>query len=151
MVCYWQSNSKNKYNQNNSMKFETESNKSSLCDYPDAFILVTWDITATANNDKHVAFKNCAPFSKFKAEINDVFIDGANHIYIAVPMYNLIEYSGNYLDTSGSLWQSKRDENPNNNAYLTIDNSQSFKYKAALVDKTANAANNTNGSVKNKK
>ena len=66
-------------------------------------------------------------------------------------MYNLIEYSGNYLDTSGSLWQSKRDENPNNNAYLTIDNSQSFKYKAALVEKTANAANNTNGSVKNKK
>ena len=30
------------------------------------------------------------------AEINDVFIDEANHIYIAMPMYNLIEYSDNY-------------------------------------------------------
>ena len=32
---------KNKYNQNSSIKFETESIKSSLCDYSDAFILVT--------------------------------------------------------------------------------------------------------------
>ena len=27
-----------------------------------------------------------------------------------MPMYNLIEYSDNYSDTSGSLWQLKRDE-----------------------------------------
>ena len=32
---------KNKYNQNSSIKFETKSIKSSLCDYSDAFILVT--------------------------------------------------------------------------------------------------------------
>ena len=50
-----------------------------------------------------------------------------------MPMYNMIECSDSYLDTSGSLWQFKRDEVPNNNADLTIDNSQSFKYKAALV------------------
>ena len=61
------------------------------------------------------------------AEINDVFVDKANHIYIAMPMYNLIEYSGNYSDTSGSLWQFKRDEVPTNNADLNIDNSKSFK------------------------
>ena len=29
-----------------------------------------------------------------------------------MPMYNLIEYSDNYSDTSGSLWQFKRDEQP---------------------------------------
>ena len=52
-------------------------------------------------------------------------------------MYNLIEYSDNYLDTSGSFWQFKRDEVPANNADLTIDNSQSFKYKATLLGKTA--------------
>ena len=34
---------------------------------------------------------------------------------------------------------------------MTIDNSQSFKYKAALLEKTANAVNNTNGSVKDAK
>ena len=68
-----------------------------------------------------------------------------------MPMYNLIEYSDNYSDTSGSLWQFKRDEVPANNADLTIDNSQSFKYKAALVGKTADAVGDTNSSVKDAK
>ena len=55
----------------------------------------------------------------------------------------------NYSDTSGSLWQFKRDEFPaNNNDDLTIDNSQSFKYKAALAGKTADAVSNRNSSVK---
>ena len=31
-----------------------------------------------------------------------------------MPMYNLTEYSNNYSDTSGSLWQYKRDEIINN-------------------------------------
>ena len=84
-------------------------------------------------------------------QINDVFVDKANHIYNAMPMYNLAEHSDNYPDTSGSLWQLKRDEVPNDNADLTIDNSQSFKYKAAVVGKTANAVNNTNSSTKNTK
>ena len=83
--------------------------------------------------------------------INDVFVDRADHIYIAMPMYNLIEYSDNYSDTSGSLWQFKKDDVPVNDANLTIDNSQSFKYKSALVGKTANAVNNTNSSVKDAK
>ena len=49
--------------QDNSIQFETESIKSSLCDCSDAFILVTGDITVTADNNIDVAFKNCAPFS----------------------------------------------------------------------------------------
>ena len=32
-----------------------------------------------------------------------------------MPMYNLIEYKDNYSDTSGSLWQFKRDEKPKEN------------------------------------
>ena len=74
------------------------------------------------NNDTDGAFKNCAPFYTCKTEINDAFINETNHIYIAMPMYNLIEYSDS--DTSGSLWQVKRDEVPAGNAELTIDNSQ---------------------------
>ena len=66
-------------------------------------------------------------------------------------MYNLIEYSDKYSDTLERLWQFKRDEVPANNADLTIDNSQSFKYKAALLGKTADAVNNTNSSVKEAK
>ena len=59
-----------------------------------------------------------------------------------MPMYNLIEYSNNYSDTSGSLWQF-----PVNNVDLSIDNSQSFKYKAALLRKIADAVNNTKTAV----
>ena len=124
---------KGKYKQGNFIKFETETIKSSLCDYSDAFILVTGNTTVNAANDTDVAFKNSAPFSTCKTVINDVFVDEANHIYIVMPMYSFIEYSDNYSDTSGSLWQFKRDEVPANNADLAINNSQSFKYKTALV------------------
>ena len=68
-----------------------------------------------------------------------------------MPMYNLIEYSNNYSDTSGSLWQFKRDKVTDKSADLSINNSQSFKYKAALLGKIANAANNTNSSAKDAK
>ena len=61
-----------KYDQNNSIKLETESIKSSLCDYSDAFILITGDITVPVNNNTDVAFKNCAPFSTCKI---NVFVD----------------------------------------------------------------------------
>ena len=44
------------------------------------------DVTVTAKNDTDVAFKNCAPFSRCKIEINDALIDEASHIYIAMPM-----------------------------------------------------------------
>ena len=54
------------------------------------------------------------------------------NINIAMPMYNLIEYSDDYSDTSGSLWQFKRDE-IEENVDLAVDdnsipnNSSSFK------------------------
>ena len=54
---------KGKYKQGNTIKFETETVKSRLCDYSDAFILVTGNIAVTADNDTDVAFKNCVPFS----------------------------------------------------------------------------------------
>ena len=66
----------------------------------DGYSLVTGDITVNAGNDTDVAFKNCALFSTCKTEINDIFIDDADHIYIAMPIYNLIEYRDNYSDTS---------------------------------------------------
>ena len=86
--------------------------KSSLCDYSDAYILIKGTITvnnteaadADANNaNKKVMFKNCAPFTDCKSEINNVEIDNAKDIDTVMPMYNLIEHSGNYSETSGSL------------------------------------------------
>ena len=95
---------KGKYKQGDNIKFETETSKLSLCDFSDAFILVTGNITVAVINDTDVAFKNRAPFSTCTLKLNDIFVDESNHIYIAIPMYNLIEYSNNYSDTSGSLW-----------------------------------------------
>ena len=75
-------------------------------------------------------------------QINETFIDEATHINITTPMYNLIECSDNYSDTSGNLWQFKRDE-ITNNADVTNDNAPSFKYNANLIGNTeANGAKN---------
>ena len=115
---------KSKFKQGDVIKFETEAIKSSLCDYSGAFILVTGNITVAADNNADVAFKNCAPFSSCITKIDDAFVDEANHIYIATPMYNLIECNNNYSDTSGILWQFKKDEVPAGNVDLTINNSQ---------------------------
>ena len=47
------------------IKFQTKVIKSNLCDYSDAYILVTGDITAAGGDaNTKAAFKNCAPFTK---------------------------------------------------------------------------------------
>ena len=70
--------------------------------------MVTGNITVTADNNTSFAFKNFTLFSTYKAVINDVFVDDANPTYIAIPLYNLTEYSDNYPDTSKSLWLLKK-------------------------------------------
>ena len=71
-------------------------------------------------------------------QINETFVDNGEYITIAMPMYNLTEYSDSYSDTSGSLWQFKRDE-IEGNVDLTVDdnhipnNSSSFKYKSSFT------------------
>ena len=43
------------------------------------------------------------------SEINTTQVDSAKDIDIGMPMYNLIEYSNNYSETSGSLQQYCKD------------------------------------------
>ena len=137
--CVIDSELKGNYSQENPIKFLTNLLESSVCDYPDAYILVTGNTNvAGGNNNTKVAFKNCSPFRKCRIEINETFIDEADFINITMPMYNLIEYSDNYSDTSGSLCQFKRDE-IEKDADLTVDaqhipnNSSSYKYKSSLI------------------
>ena len=73
---------KDNYSENNSIKFEPETIKSNLCDYSDAYILVT-NIANIAFKNTNIAFKNCAPFSACKSEFNEVFVDKVDHIYIS--------------------------------------------------------------------
>ena len=77
--------SKGNYSHENPIKFLTSSLESSLCDYSDAYILVLGNITVTGgNNNKKVAFKNCAPFEKCRKEMNETFVDDANFINITM-------------------------------------------------------------------
>ena len=99
------------YNTNSQIKFETLMLKSSLCDYSDAYILVTGTISIAAqagdnpnNGDKEVVSKNCARFTDCTREINNTHIDNTKDIDLVMLMYNLIEYTNNYSETSGSLW-----------------------------------------------
>ena len=141
------SESKSNYSQKNPIKFLTSSLESNLCDYSDAYILVTGNITATPNNAAtQVVFKNCAPFEKCRTEINETFVDETDFINITMPMYNLIEYSDNYSDTSGSLWDFKRDEIVDNANVTNDNNAPSFKYKASIIGNTEN--NGTKNRVK---
>ena len=127
------------YSHENPIKFLKKTIEPSLCDYSDVYILVTGYITATPNNAATQAvFKNCAPFKDCRTEINNTFVGYADFINIAMPMYNFIEYSDNYSDTSGSLWGFKRDEIVNNANVTNDDNAPSFKYKANLIGNTEN-------------
>ena len=71
-----------------------------------------------------------------------------------MPMYNLIEYSDTYADSSGSIYQFKRDQSPMNNAVnplnVALDNSICFKYKASFLGKATHADANDR-SLKNTK
>ena len=42
--------------------------------------------------------------------INDKLVETTENLDIIIPMYNLIEYNEDYSDSSGSLYQFKRDE-----------------------------------------
>ena len=65
-----------------------------------------------------------------------------------MPMHNIIEHSDNYSDTTGSLWQFRRDE-IEGDVYLTTDNASSFKYKANLIgDTVADDANRKKENLK---
>ena len=54
-----------------------------------------------------------------------------------MPMYNLIEYSSNYSETTGSLWFYSKDEVTNFNEDISNDsNFKSFKYMAKFLGNT---------------
>ena len=59
-------------------------------------------------------------------------------------MYNLIEYSDNYEDSTASLYQFKRQEPLANNVDFTLADSSSFKYKSNLLGTTTNTRINDN-------
>ena len=122
--------------------------RSDLCDFSDAYIVVTGKIiVAYPNNnayDKKSAFKNNAPFTSYISKINNTLIDNAEDLDVVMPMYNLIEYSKNYRKTTGSLWNYYRDEpnsgfnNNRGRINYSIKDSESFNYKISITGKLEN-------------
>ena len=143
--------SRGTYNTNSQIKFQNSTLNSSLCDYSDAYILVSVTIIvpiiATAANPnirKNIIVKNCAPFTDCISEIDNTQLDNAKDTDLVMAMYNLIEYSDNYSKTSESVWQYYRDE-PLLDANDTIadfadddSNSTSFKIKTKTAVRIGN-------------
>ena len=64
-------------------------------------------------------------------------------------MYNLIEYSSNYSETTGSLWFYSKDEATDFNADIVNDNNSiSFKYKVELFGNTVAQVDNATNTKK---
>ena len=86
--------------------------------------------------------KNGAPFISCVSKINNVLIEIAEDLDVAISIYNLIEYAKNYSKTTETLQNFYRDE-PNsglNNGinYCVVD-SKSFDYKTKFIESVTNA------------
>ena len=107
--------------------------KSNLCDYKVAYILVKDDITIVVSYlPIEVTFKKCISFIKCITEIDGTTIDDDDDadLGLVMLMYNLLEYSSNYSDTTAILWFYFKDKAINFNANIEDDNAfKSFKYK----------------------
>ena len=82
--------------------------------------------------NKGVIFKNYTEFIDCISEINNIQVDNANDLNVAMPMYN-------YLERSGSLWKYYIDK-----LIAAIVNSESSKSKLKITGKTP-----ANGNIKN--
>ena len=134
------------YNVNNDIRFKTPMLRSDLCDYNNAYIIVTSKINVTNPNnnayDKKLALKNNAQFFNCILKIHNTLIEDADDLDIIMPMYNLLYYSKNCRKTTSSLWNYYRDE-PNSGydnddrdrIYYSIKNSNSFDYKTSIIGK----------------
>ena len=83
------------YEQNKDIIFKALELRSDLCDFNDAYIVVTGIITPTnpGNDDnvyqRRLALKNNAPFFSSILKINSQLIEDTQDLDIVMPMYNL--------------------------------------------------------------
>ena len=126
------------YNFNKEIRIKTPRLRSDWYSFSDAYIVIKEIITVTnpdnAKRNKSIAFKNNALIINCISKIDDVKIDNAEDLDVAMPMYNLLEYSKDYRKTTGSLWNYYRYE-PSN---PLSSNSESFKYKTSITGNTYN-------------
>ena len=134
----------------NEVIYNTEVLKYIFFYYSDAYILVRGDITVIAAPVTQVAFKNCTPFIRCITKIGGTTIDDAEDLDLVMPMYNMIECSPSYFETTGSLWIYSKDEATNFNVDIANNDFHSFEYKAKLLGNTVAqpTPNHVNGILK---
>ena len=85
-----------------------------------------------------MVFKNGAPFTKFTkfiTKLDEVTIDDSEDLDLVMLMYNLVEYSLSYSETTWSLRFYSKDEATNFDAIIANNNNfNSFEYKAKLLE-----------------
>ena len=125
--------------------------------YPQKSSLIRVKGTITVKNpdnnayDKKLAFTNNTPFFSCISKINNTIFDNAEELCIVMPMYNLLEYSKNDSNITGSFWNYYRDEpnngvgGANNNINYSIKDSKTFDYKTSITGKLE--GNNTEKEV----
>ena len=82
------------------IRFKTSMVRSDLCDFSDTYIVAKGTITVTGITNRSIknrplAFKNNAPFICCISKIYNKLIDYAEDLDVAMPTYNLLEYSKN--------------------------------------------------------
>ena len=87
------------YSVGNKTIYGTEVLKSNLFDYKDGNILLRGYKTIVGNNLKIVHHSLGVPKNNYRTTVGD-----AADLDLVMPMYNLLEYSSYYSDTTGSLW-----------------------------------------------
>ena len=169
---------KDNYNVNKEIRIKTPMLRSDLCDYSDAYIVVKGNIIVDKKYlllmilmypiiqqpmqpllilqmimrlVKKLVFRNNALFINCISKINGVKIDNAEDLDVVIPMYNLLEYSKNYLKTTGSLCNYYRGEpnsGVNGGINYSIMDSKSFDYKVNFIKNGVTQGNLTKNDVK---
>ena len=130
-----------RYKPSEQIRFKTSMLRSDLFDFNDEYIAVKGTIITKTNGrglldirNRFLAFKNNAPFVNCISKINNVLIDNADDLDIVMPMYNLLQYSKNYIQITGSLRNYFRDE-PNNPPL--VGNPPTVNYKIDRITSSA--------------
>ena len=146
------------YNKNKDIRFIRNHLRNDLCDFNDAYIVVTGNITVTnpENDDsvynRKVSFKNSGPF--FNSRLTSKLIEDAQDLDIVILMYILLYYSKNFRKTRRCFWnyypdmpKSEHDDNANlrQRIIYQIKDSESFDYKTKLIGNVPGVADPANG------
>ena len=123
------------YNLNKDIRFKTAQIRSDLCNFNEAYFVVTGKVNATNANLPG----NINPPNGIVYAPNG--IEDAQDLDIVMPMYNLLNYSTNFKKTTGSFWSyypdkpnsSTLDVNDRERVFYQIRNSESFNYKTKLA------------------